>query len=106
MRLLTFAERTCAGIASRYLAARQRSGIANGRDIGAIVLWLAALEHGGAGDQHVGTGGCYFTGIIGRDAAIDFDIDGAVARERAQPRNLLARKRNEFLAAKTRIDRH
>src|SRR5215831_15296027 len=40
----------------RRFPARQRGGVADRRDVGAIGVRLAALEHGRAGDQHVGAG--------------------------------------------------
>src|SRR4029079_7806216 len=38
------------------LAASPRRRVANGRDVVAVALGLAALEHGGARHQHIGAG--------------------------------------------------
>ncbi len=45
----------------------------------------AALEHGGAGDQHIGAGRAHRARVLRRDAAVDLDVDRPPAGERAQP---------------------
>src|ERR1051325_1054832 len=86
--------------------ARQRARVADRRDVGAIILRLAATEYGGAGDQHVGAGAGDERRSLGRDAAIDLEVDRPAADQCAQPRDFLRRPRDEGLAAEAGIDRH
>ena len=56
-----------------------------------VALVVAALEHGRAGDQHVGAGAHHVGGVLGRDAAVDLDVD--------RPRRRPARARRAILSS-------
>ncbi len=94
-----------AGVAGdqRRFPARQRRRAADGVDVGFVG---AALENGGAGDQHVGAGGDDVGGVGGGDAAVDLDVDRAAANQRAHRGDLVELRLDEALAAEAGIDRH
>ena len=75
------------------LAARHCGRIADRRDVAAIAVGLAALEYGGAGDQHIGAGTGDGGGVLRGDAAVDLDVDRPPARERRDAGDLVGRMR-------------
>ena len=66
----------------------------------------AALERGGARHEHVGAGFGHQRRGLGRHAAVDLDVDVAVADHRLDPAQLVADGGDEGLAAEAGIDRH
>ena len=57
---------------------------ANGRDVLRVRIPAGALEHGRARNQHIGAGSNDQRRRLGRNAAVDLDIDGAIADDGPQ----------------------
>jgi hypothetical protein len=66
--------------------------------------YLPPLKAAGARDQHVGAGGRAGAGVVGRDAAVDLQVDGPRPDHGAHALDLLHHRRDERLPAEARID--
>ncbi len=82
---------------------------ADGADVGAVGVRVgdrAAAEDGRAGDEHVGAGGDDLRRGLGRHAAVDLQVDRAVADQLAHARDLGQHGGDEALAAEAGVHRH
>ena len=89
----------------RALASMRRNGLLHGRDHRGIV---GLAEDGGTGNEGVGTGARNLGDVVDLHATVDFQANIATAAvdHPAHPPQLVQRRGNELLAAKTRVDRH